>query len=384
MKKICIITGSRAEYGLLKNLIEELISEKDFQIQIIATGTHLSTEFGLTYKEIEKDGYIIGKKIEIILSSDTPVGISKAMGLAQISFSEAFDELKPDFVIVLGDRFEIFAACSTAHVFRIPICHLHGGEVTEGAVDDAFRHSITKMSFLHFTSCEEYRKRVIQLGEAPDRVYNVGAIGLDGIRKINYLTKGELEKELSFKFNKKNLLITFHPVTLENNTAEPQFKALLGALDDLTDTNLIFTKTNADTEGRIINKMIDEYVGKNKNSISFVSMGQLKYLSAMKYVDAVVGNSSSGIIEAPSFKIGTINIGDRQTGRLKAESIIDCEPDISSIRKSFDKLYSREFKIKLSSLTNPYGDGFTAKKIVQIIKTNDIFSSKKVFYDISC
>ena len=382
--KVCVITGTRAEYGLLYWLMKEIQNDKDLELQVIATGMHLSPEFGLTYKEIEKE-FEINKKIEILLSSDTPVGISKSMGLAQISFAEAFDDLKPDIVIVLGDRFEIFAAASAALVSRIPIAHIHGGEVTEGAVDEAFRHSITKMSHLHFTSTEEYRKRVIQLGEEPNRVFNVGAMGIENIKRLKLLSKEEFEKSINFKLNKKNILVTFHPVTLENATAKEQFSELLSAIDELDDTNIIFTKANADTDGRIINKMIDEYVAKNKNkAIAFTSLGQLRYLSALQFVDAVVGNSSSGILEAPSFKIGTINIGDRQKGRIKAKSVIDCEPKKESIQKAFAKLYSSEFQDMLKNVKNPYEqDGFPSKKIIKILKNTDVKNLiKKRFYDI--
>ena len=382
--KVCVVTGTRAEYGLLYWLMKEIQNDKDLQLQIIATGMHLSPEFGLTYKEIEKE-FKIDKKIEILLSSDTPVGISKSMGLAQISFAEAFDELKPDIVVVLGDRFEILAAASSALISRIPIAHIHGGEVTEGAVDEAFRHSITKMSHLHFTSTEEYKKRVIQLGEEPNRVFNVGAMGIENIKRLKLLSREEFEKSIDFKLNKKNILVTFHPVTLENATAKEQFEELLSAIDELEETNIIFTKANADTDGRIINKMIDEYVNKNKDkSVAFTSLGQLRYLSALQFMDAVVGNSSSGILEAPSFKIGTINIGDRQKGRIKAKSVIDCEPKKEEIKKAFEKLYSKEFQEMLKDVKNPYeGDGYPSKKIVEVLKKSDLKNIlKKRFYDI--
>lgn len=326
-RKICIITGSRAEYGLLRPLIEEIKNDADIQLKLIVTGMHLSPEFGLTYQEIEKDKIIINEKIEILLSSDTPIGISKSMGLAMMGFAEAYERLKPDIIVVLGDRFEIFSAVASALVSRIPVAHISGGEITEGVFDDSFRHSITKMSHLHFTSTEEYRKRVIQLGEEPKRIFKVGEIGLDNIRRLKLLSKIELEKRLDFKFNKHNLLVTFHPVTLEYKTSGTQFKNLLNEIDKLKDTNIIFTKSNADTYGRIINQMIDNYVKENSDkSKAFTSMGQLLYLSTMKYVDGIVGNSSSAIIESPSFKIGAINIGDRQKGRIKAKNVIDCEP----------------------------------------------------------
>ena len=383
MKKICVITGTRAEYGLLYWLIKGIEADKELQLQLIVTGMHLSPEFGLTYKEIEKE-FKIDKKIEMLLSSDTPVGISKSIGLAQISFSEAYDDLKPDLVLVLGDRYEIFAAASTAMIANIPISHLHGGETTEGAFDEAIRHSITKMSHLHFTATDRYKNRVIQLGENPSRVFNVGALGIENIKRLPLMSKDEFEKSIDFKLDKKNILVTFHPVTLEENSASTQFQELLNAIDELKNTNIIFTKANSDTDGRVINHMIDNYVSKNSNkSVCFTSLGQLRYLSALQFVDAAVGNSSSGLLEAPSFKIGTINIGDRQKGRLKTDSIIDCNPNKKNILESFSKLYSLEFQTSLENIKNPYGDGKVSRKIIDIIKnTNFNNIIKKSFYDI--
>lgn len=382
-RKICVITGTRAEYGLLYWLLKEIEADKELQLQVIVTGMHLSPEFGLTYQTIEKE-FKINKKIEMLLSSDTSVGISKSMGLAQISFAESYDELKPDILVVLGDRYEIFSATSAAMIARIPIAHIHGGEKTEGAFDESIRHSITKMSHLHFTATEEYKNRVIQLGEHPSRVFNVGGMGIENIKRLKLLSKDEFEKSIEFKLNSKNILVTFHPVTLENSTAQEQFKELLDAIDELEDTNIIFTKANSDTDGRVINQMIDEYVTKNfQKSVQFTSLGQLRYLSALQYVDAVVGNSSSGLAEAPSFKIGTINIGDRQKGRIKASSVIDCEPNKDSILKSFEKLYSKEFQETLKTTINPYGDGYASKKIVEILKNVDLKNIlKKSFYDL--
>ncbi|MBV6493609.1 MAG: GDP/UDP-N,N'-diacetylbacillosamine 2-epimerase (hydrolyzing) [Turneriella sp.] len=384
MRKICVITGTRAEYGLLYWLMKEIEADPDLQLQLIVTGMHLSPEFGLTYKEIEKE-FKIDKKIEMLLSSDTAIGISKSMGLAQIGFAEAYEELKPDIVVVLGDRYEIFAAASTATIARLPIAHLHGGETTEGAFDEAMRHSITKMSHLHFTATEEYRKRVIQLGEEPNRVFNVGGMGVENIKRLKLLNKAEFEESVRFKLAKRNLLVTFHPVTLEVSTSEKQFTELLHALDDLTETHIIFTKANSDTDGRIINQMIDDYVNHNSHkSTAFTSLGQLRYLSALQFVDAVVGNSSSGLAEAPSFKIGTINVGDRQKGRIKATSIIDCEPNSESILQAFTKLYSTEFQYELSKVVNPYGDGQASKKIVEVLKSFQLKNLlKKKFYDIN-
>ena len=383
MKKICVVTGTRAEYGLLYWLLKEIEADKELELQVIVTGMHLSPEFGLTYKEIEKE-FTINKKIEMLLSSDTSVGISKSMGLAQISFAESYDELKPDAVVVLGDRYEIFSATSAAMISRIPIAHIHGGEKTEGAFDQSIRHSITKMSHLHFTATDEYKNRVIQLGENPSRVFNVGGMGIENIKRLELLNKKEFEKSIEFKLNIKNILVTFHPVTLENSTAKEQFQQLLDAIDELEDTNIIFTKANSDTDGRVINQMIDEYVTKNSHkSIVFTSLGQLRYLSALQYVDAVVGNSSSGLAETPSFKIGTINIGDRQKGRIKASSVIDCEPNKDSILNSFEKLYSKEFQETLKTTINPYGNGYASKKIVEILKNVDLKNIlKKSFYDL--
>lgn len=383
MRKICVITGTRAEYGLLFWLMKEIEADPELELQIIVTGMHLSPEFGLTYKEIEKD-FAITKKIEMLLSSDTPVGISKSMGLAQISFSECFEELQPDMVVVLGDRYEIFSAVSAAMIARIPIAHLHGGETTEGAFDESIRHSITKMAHLHFTAAEEYRDRVIQLGEHPDRVFNVGGMGIENINRLNLLDKKTFEESIGFKLGTKNILVTFHPITLEKSTSREQFQALLSALDQLREIKIIFTKANSDTDGRIINEMIDEYADVNKDRvISFVSMGQLRYLSAMQYVDAVVGNSSSGLLEAPTFKIGTINIGSRQSGRLKAESVLDCQCDAGGIVQAFNKLYSVEFKEKLLTVSNPYGDGNASIRIKNVLKTMCLDGIiQKKFYDL--
>jgi len=380
-RKICVVTGTRADYGLLYWLMKEIKKDKDLELQIIVTGMHLSPDFGFTYKEIEKE-FKIDIKVEMLSKLDTPVGISNSMGLAYIGFGNAYEELQPDLVVVLGDRYEILVAVSSAMIARIPIAHLHGGEATEGLIDEAIRHSITKMSHLHFTATDEYRKRVIQLGEQPNTVFNVGGVGIDNIKKLKLLSKDKFEKSIKFKLNKKSILVTFHPVTLENDTAEIQFNELLKVIDTLKDTTIIFTKANSDTNGRIINKMIDEYVFKNSSkSIAFTSMGQLRYLSALQFVDAMVGNSSSGLAEAPTFKIGTINIGNRQKGRIKANSIIDCMPEETSIKASFKKLYSKKFQKNLKKVQNPYGNGGASKKIKKIIKNTilDNILSKNFF-----
>ncbi len=344
MRKICIITGTRAEYGLLYWLMKEIELDYNLELQIIVTGMHLSPEFGNTYQQIEKDGFIINKKVDILLSSDSEVGIAKSMGLGMIGFADAFNDLSPDLLVVLGDRFEIFSAVSVAMIAKIPVAHLHGGESTEGAFDESIRHSITKMSHLHFTAAEEYKNRVIQLGEQQNRVFNVGGLGIDNINKLELLSKADFENTIDFTLDEKNILVTFHPVTLENSTAKVQFQELLNSINKLENTKVIFTKANSDTNGRVINGMIDDYVAINDNSIAFTSMGQLNYLSALQFVDVVVGNSSSGLAEAPSFNIATIDIGDRQKGRIKADSVISCLPSKDSIGKAFNELYSKQFQ----------------------------------------
>lgn len=383
-RKICVVTGTRAEYGLLYWLMKYIAEESNLELQVIATGMHLSPEFGLTYAEIENDGFNIDKKVEMILSADSPTAISKATGLGVIGFSDAFVDLKPDLVIILGDRFEILAASIATMYAGIPIGHIHGGETTIGAFDEAIRHSITKMAWWHFVAAEKYRKRVIQLGEHPKRVFLVGGMGVDGIKKTKLLSKQELEKSIGFDFGAKNLLITFHPVTLERKSAEKQFSPLLRCLSELEDTKIIFTLSNADTDGRIINRMIQSFVEAHPTfAKAFSSMGRLNYLSTLQFVDAVVGNSSSGLIEAPSFKIGTINIGDRQQGRLKANSVIDCQANDRAIREALARVYSKCFQETVSQVQNPYGEGDASQKILDVLKEHPIPKElKKEFYDL--
>ncbi len=384
IRKICVVTGSRADYGLLYWLMREIESIDNLKLQIVVTGMHLSPEFGLTFNQIEQDGFIIDYKVEMLLSSDSGIGISKSMGLGMIGFADAFEGLKPDLLVLLGDRFEIFSAASVATILKIPIAHLHGGETTEGAFDESFRHSITKMSHLHFVSMLDYRHRVIQLGEYPDRVFNVGAIGIDNIKRLSLLSRKDTEESIGFSLGKRNLLITFHPATLEKSTSKEQFSNLLGALEELEKTNLFFTKTNADTDSRVINKMIDKYVKNHSDkAIAYTSLGQLRYLSVMKHMDGIVGNSSSGLLEAPSFKIGTVNIGDRQRGRIRSESVVDCDSSMESILSSIRKIYSHSFKEKLISIENPYGNGDTSTKIAKIISNYPLENIlKKSFYNI--
>ena len=382
-RKICVITGSRAEFGLLRWVMQGIQDDPDLVLQVIATGMHLSPEFGLTYREIESEGFKIDHKVEMLTSSDTPVGIAKSMGLGLIGFADALNELSPDLIVVLGDRFEIFAAVSAALVARIPVAHLHGGETTEGAMDEALRHSITKMSHLHFVAAQAYRQRVIQLGEQPERVFLVGGLGVDTIKRTKLLDRAALEASLDFKFGKKNLLITFHPVTLESATATAQMGELLAALSALVDTQLIFTMPNADTDGRALIKLVEQFVTQHPNARAYTSLGLLRYLSCIAQVDGVVGNSSSGLAEVPSFKKGTVNIGDRQRGRLMAASVIHCEPIRQQIESALAELYSTDFQRRLNEVRNPYGEGGASEKIVTTLKNFDLHDiAKKTFYDL--
>jgi len=382
--KICVVTGSRADYGLLYWTLRGIDASPDLDLQLIVTGMHLSNEFGSTIEKIEDDGFDIRYRVDMLLSSDSAEGVAKSTGLGIIGFTDAFRVLAPDLVLLLGDRFEIFAAASAAMLSVIPIAHLHGGEVTTGAFDDAIRHSISKMSHLHFTSAEVYRQRVIQLGEDPARVFNVGAPGIENITRLDLLTKNETEQQLGVEFGPRSLLITFHPVTLHPGTAQQDFEELLCALSDLRDVNLIFTKANADTEGRGINKIIEDFVRNHRTAVVHSSLGQIKYLSAMKYVTGVVGNSSSGIIEAPSLKTGTVNIGDRQEGRVRATSVIDCGPAAQDIRAALETLFSREFQEALPVVVNPHGEGDVASKIVQTLTEAPLDNLvNKVFHNIS-
>ena len=382
-RKICVITGTRSEYGLLRWVMQGIKDDAELTLQIIATGMHLSPEFGLTYREIEKDGFRIDRKVEMLISSDTSVGIAKSMGLGMIGFADALNELKPDLTVMLGDRFEIFAAVSAALVARIPVAHLHGGETTEGAFDEAIRHSITKMAHLHFVAAQEYRQRVIQLGEQPERVFLVGGLGIDNIKRLKLLNRAELEASIGIKLRHKNLLITFHPVTLENSTATEQMATLLEVLAGLTDTQLIFTMPNADNDGRALINMVRQFVTQHPNACAFQSLGQLRYLSCIAHVDGVVGNSSSGLAEVPSFKKGTINIGDRQLGRLQAASVINCEPTREGIQEALKKMYTQDFQANLSQVKSPYGEGGASEQVVQTIKHFVLEGiAKKSFYDL--
>ena len=384
-RKICVVTGTRAEYGLLYWLMKEIQSDDELELQIIATGQHLSPEFGLTYKTIEADGFAINAKVEMLLSSDSPVGIAKSIGLGTAGFADALDRLKPDIMVLLGDRFEALSAAQAAMVLRIPIAHIHGGEATEGLIDEAIRHSITKMSLLHFTAAEEYRRRVIQLGENPSRVYNFGAIGLDNIKRLTLLSKEQFEKSTGYKFQHLNFLVTYHPVTLSNKCADEYVQELLRSFDNFENVGIIFTQANSDTSGRIINKIFIDYVNKHKDRMIFVdTLGQLRYLSAVQYMDAVVGNSSSGILEVPSFHVPTVNIGPRQNGRLMAKSVLSCGEKSNEIVKALNTAVSAEFKNSIKNMRSPYGNGGVSERIVKALKTVKLSADiiMKKFYDI--
>lgn len=383
--KICVISGTRAEYGLLYWTMKAIQGNSNLKLSVCVTGMHLSPEFGLTYKQIESDGFQIDGKIEMLVSSDTSVGITKSIGLGLIGFADFFERTKPDWILVLGDRFEIFAAVTAAMIARIPVAHCHGGEATEGLIDEAIRHSITKMSHLHFTSTTEYRNRVIQLGEQPDSVFHVGALGIENINRLNLLNKEEFESSIDFKLSNLNFLVTFHPVTLDNASAEQQFVELVQALSVFKEAKIIITKPNADHDGRVIIKLIDEFVSKNPtNAISFITLGQIRYLSAIKHCQVVIGNSSSGLIEVPSFKKPTINIGDRQQGRIEAKSVISCKPEKKSIIEAINLALSEEFQNQLPNIKNPYGEGNSSVKILDTILSKSVNNIlKKKFYKIT-
>ena len=383
IKEVFIVTSSRADFGLLKNLAEEIRDDKDLNLNLVVTGMHLCKLFGNTINEVS-ELFKISYKIETLTTDNNLEDVTKSIGDGVIKFGKLFNKHRPDLVIILGDRYEILSVSIAALINKIPVAHIHGGEKTEGAFDDSIRHSISKMSHLHFVSHEEYRKRVIQLGENPKKVFNVGAIGLDSIKKMNLIKKNVLEELLSLKFNNKNLLVTFHPVTLDKQSSVIQIKTLLNALVDLKDTSIIITSPNADPEGIDMIKTIEDFVKDNSNFYFYRNLGQLNYFSCIDVCDAVIGNSSSGIIEVASFKKGTINIGDRQKGRLHNNNVINCEPTIKDIKSAINELYSDRFQKSLRSITNPYGDGNSSKKIIKIIKKvniNDIIN--KSFYDIS-
>ena len=389
MKKICVITTSRADYGLLYHLIQQIYSSSRLELQLIVSGSHLSSQHGMTVSQIREDGFLIDAEVPIIQDTDTVLDISRAFSLGVTGFAQAYERLSPDIVLLLGDRYEILAAAISATIANIPIIHLHGGEVTEGAYDDAFRHSITKMAAVHFVAAQPYMDRVIQLGENPKDVHCVGGLGVDSLKKISLLNKKQLAKELNIELKEKLLLVTFHPVTLEKSQNQGQITALLSALcyiaEDINyDSTIIFTMPNADTEGSNLAVQIQAFVQKYKNAHFFASLGQQKYYSCLNHFDIVIGNSSSGLLEAPSFKIPTINIGSRQEGRLKAKSVIDCEPSTNEILNAINLSLSKGFRHQIKDTKNPYGEGGATDKIMKILETIDIteIQSKK-FYDIT-
>ncbi len=384
MKKVTVVTATRAEYGLLKPVFQKLCDSGEVQAELAVTGAHLSPAFGDTWKEIEKDGLNIAAKIPILDASDSPAGISRTMGNAMSGFGEYFEQAKPDMLVVLGDRYETLAVCCAAVNARIPIAHLHGGETTEGAVDEAFRHAITKMSYLHFTSTQEYRRRVIQLGEDPERVFAVGAVGVENAMNGSHMDKEELASCLGISSERPFAAVTFHPVTLEEDTAESQMEELLSALDAFPEMQFIFTKSNADTKGRALNRRIDEYAAVRPHVQAYDSLGQVRYLSLLKYAEMVIGNSSSGLLEAPAFHIPTVNIGDRQRGRIQADSVISCGPRKDEIVKAIRLAQTTKWRERAKKMVNPYGGGNAsgqiAKRILQALK-NPI-CLKKSFYDV--
>ena len=385
MRKIAVVTGSRAEYGHLYWIIRGIHEDPELELQLIVTGMHLSPEFGLTVKEIEKDGFPIADKIEMLISSDTETAIATSMGLGMIGFAKAYERLKPDILVVLGDRFEILSAVAAAVPFRIPVAHIHGGEATEGVIDEPIRHAVTKMSHIHFTATERYRKRVIQMGENPKNVFCFGAPGLDNVSKLALLSREELSKELEFPYDRKIGVVTYHSVTLEKDTAGLQISELLNALQYIKDIYWIFTQTNADTSGRIIIKMINDFIKKNPDrGKAFVSLGQLRYLSLLKNVVVMVGNSSSGLIEAPSFELPVVNIGDRQSGRVRGQNVIDVpECKEGAIIHAIEKALSPEFKNSLKGIKNPYWNGYVSEKILEKLKKINLDEKliKKKFID---
>ena len=385
LKKVAVVTATRAEYGILRNVIDKIEKSAQLELCLMVTGTHLVPEYGMTVGEIVQDGYTIAEKIDVLLASDTPAAISKTMGLTMISFAEAFERQKPDCLVVLGDRYELVAVCSAAMNAGIPIAHISGGETTQGAIDESVRHCITKMSYLHFPACETYRRRIIQLGEEPERVYNFGDVGVEAVRLIPVMTKPELEQSIDFLLDKPYMSVTFHPVTLEAHEAERQMQELLDALDTFVDMKFVFTKANADAGGRKINEMIDAFVAGHDNCAAFASLGIKRYINLLRFCDGIIGNSSSGIVEAPAIGIPTVNIGNRQKGRLQADSILNCAPDREEIIRTVRESQTKEFQERARNTVNPYGDGNTSEKIVQTI-TEYLYQDKicleKKFYDV--
>lgn len=368
MKKVCVFTATRAEYGILTPLLYRIQECEKIELIIIALGAHLSPEYGYTYKEIIADGFTINERIETLMSSDSSIGVCKTMGLIQISSSEIIERVKPDLAIILGDRYEMLSIASTAAIMNIPIAHIHGGEITEGAIDDSIRHAITKLSTLHFTSTEIYKQRVLQLGENPLAVFNVGALGIENIKNVKYLTKKEMEKSLNVSLEENIAVVTFHPVTTELSETIKQIDDLFNVLIQKTDFRIIVTKSNADEMGRAINNRIDEFADLYPSRIStFTSLGRIRYLSLLRLADLVIGNSSSGIIEAPEYNIPIINVGNRQKGRASSPAVIHCDANYNSIAFAVEIALAKKHNIFQEKVDNIYGDGNTSNLIMEVL-----------------
>lgn len=382
---ICVVTTTRADYGLLKPLIRRFLDDKIFCVKIVVTGTHLSEKYGYTYKEIEKDGFQTAARIAILSEEKDSLAVPKCMANAIVKFSEYFQADRPDFVLLLGDRYETFAIAIAAYNARIPIIHLYGGDTTEGALDEAYRHSITKMSYLHFVSNEDSRRRVIQLGEEPERVFNVGSLGIENVLHEPLMSMEELERDLHFQLGGSYAVVTFHPVTLEADTAEAQCGELLRALEKRKDLRYIITKSNADENGGRINSLWDKYGEQRDNVYVTESLGMKRYLSAVSHARMVIGNSSSGLSEVPAFHVPTVNIGDRQKGRLRGKSVVDCLPKETDILRAMDIAESTAFLKEIQEEVSVYGDGHTSEKIVDIVRQymrKNTINQKKNFYNI--
>lgn len=381
-RKVAVFTGTRAEFGLLHFLLEDLKASPSLELQLLVSGSHLSPEFGETVREIEKDGWQIDAKVEMLVSSNSAVGVVKSMGLGLIGFADTLERMKPDLLIILGDRFEALAIAQAALIMKIPIAHVHGGEISEGAFDDAIRHAITKMASLHFVAAERYRQRVIQMGEQPSTVFNVGAIGLDHFMRGARMPKDELCASLRFELREPYLLVTYHPVTQLEEDPEATFAALLRALDRFPEHQILITYPNADNGGRELIRMVQAYAAAQPQRVCAVaSLGFRRYHSALGSAAAMIGNSSSGIIEAPAFAVPTVNVGARQLGRLAAESVLHCAPNEEAIVEAIDRALSEPFRAICRNATNPYGQGNAAAAIVSVLET-DPWPFDKHFYDI--
>lgn len=383
-RRVCIFTGARSDFGLLQPLIRSVMQDEQFELQLIVTGSHLAADFGMSVREIEDAGIPITRKIDILGASDAAVDVVRAAGRGLIGFADALGELKPDIVVVLGDRYEALAAAFSSVIFGTPVAHLHGGEITEGSSDDSFRHAITKLASFHFVAAEPYRTRVIQMGESPDRVFLVGGLGVDAMSRIPLLNRAEVERRLNFAIDDQTLLATIHPATAGAAESGLECGEMLAALEIERDLRIVFTLANADAGGRGINEQIKTFVGRNPaRSICFPSLGSHLYFSCLQFVKGVIGNSSSGLLEAPSFHIGTINIGPRQQGRLRSASVIDCAPDRQSVGVALSHLFSAEFQRVVASASNPYGSGGATPEILKVLKTADLGKLRtKSFYDI--